>query len=270
MKIFVKIAVLFLFLGSLTACEAVFGVTTIEGVKRNFLNWYLADEKPNTVVDHTFVRYEQNEISSAQYFKSDGSVFLIEGGRPMVRAGTWQIVKSTLLDFKGDQLCMTFDDGKICQSYGDWAVRNISSYRTDFLRLASRTYAPCNLGNGSPIPRGKLIAILPDLNQDSRAAGELSCDEVWDSTFEEVYIGDNPNAYGDMVVERKRFFRCLYERPKGSLLIDSASVLAFNACTGNAIEPVGLERTQAFLAFDVAYRDLSVFSPKLLKRFEYD
>jgi len=73
-----------------------------------------------------------------------------------------------------------------------------------------------------------------------------------------------------MDVEQKRFFRCLRERPKGSLLIDSAAVSAFNACTGNAIEPAGLERPQAFLAFGVAHRDISIFSAKLRERFGYD
>ncbi|MFN3165054.1 MAG: hypothetical protein ACE37N_16630, partial [Pseudohongiellaceae bacterium] len=75
--------------------------------------------------------------------------------------------------------------------FDDWSENNITSHKTDYMNLASREYAPCQLGNTSTFSAFFLIMARKDINRnDTQEESKIGCKQALRSIVSKEFFGD--------------------------------------------------------------------------------
>lgn len=271
MKTFVKIAVVLTCLVGLSSCKALFGNYTREDVQRNYVEWMSADQPPESLNDHTFVRYEAPSTPGIQYFKSDGTFFEFKAGDSQIRTGRWRKTKPISFSLESEKICFSHNEGEQCRDYDDWYNENLQSHATDYLNLSSRKFTPCLLENSQFYVSNIFVISRTELNKnDTLSAAQNECISFMHTLISHKFFGDKTKIKSDLKANSKHYFECIFSMPESSLLITESDKDIFRNCNHEGLKPDGIEGAQEFLAFNAAHRDLSIYSNRKRKALGID
>lgn len=251
----------------LSACKALFGNYTAEDLERKRVAWFSADQPPEQLEGHTFYRTapkpQENSgfIHAFQYFSPDGAFYEFASGDSLIRSGRWKKKSTDGILSTSEELCFDLGSGEDCLDFDDWSENNITSHKTDYMNLASREYAPCQLGNTSTFSAFFLIMARNDINRnDTQEESKIGCKQALRSIVSKEFFGDETTKSYEQDGIVKHMSYCMRSLPESSLLASEDDREQFRKCNHQDMRPIAIQRAHEFLIFGAANRDYSIYS----------
>lgn len=262
----VRILIVLFCLFGLSSCKALFGNYTTDDLERKRVAWFSADQPPKQLEDHTFFQttpipqQESGFVHRVQYFSPDGTFHEFQSGDSLIKSGTW-IKKSTDGFFsKKEEICFYFSSNEECVDFDDWSGNNMSSYRTDYLNLGSRKFAPCRLGSSVDFFSRPLVILRKDLNRsDTEEESRIDCRHAFRSIVAKNFYGDETTVDHELNAIVKHMFYCMRSLPDSSLLASEDDRDQFRRCNHRDMRPIAIQRLHESLVFGTANRDYSIY-----------